>query len=231
VEQFNIQYVVYCLLPRMVLWEQAIQRDLILNDRYYSKFSVATLLRGDTASRYAAYAQAITLGWLNPDEVRAMEDLNSIPGGAGQTYWRQAALTPLSNTSGGTAPATTPPQDSGHDGSGAEPDNSALDRLRLLATSAADRCTRKEVAELRKLAARGVFDYEVEEFYGEHLVFVQQVLQLNDEQIVALRREFWTRAGEFADAVVNGTANDYIDALAVKSANKVAELAMEGIRK
>jgi HK97 family phage portal protein len=231
VEQFNIQYVVYCLLPRLVLWEQAIQRDLILNDRYYPKFSVATLLRGDTASRYAAYAQAITLGWLCPDEVRAMEDLNAIPGGAGQTYWRQAALTPLSNTSGGTPPATTAPQDSGHDGSGAEPDNSALDRLRLLAISAADRCTRKEIAELRKLAARGASSYEIEEFYGEHVAFVRQVLRLNDEQVVSLRQEFWTRAGEFASAMNYGHANDYIDALAVKSANRVAELAMEGVRK
>lgn len=229
VEQFNIQYVVYSLLPRLVLWEQAIQRDLITNSRYYPKFSVATLLRGDTASRYAAYSQAITLGWLNPDEVRSMEDLNPIPHGAGQTYWRQAALTPLSNTAGASAPATTP-EDSGHDGSGAEPDNAALGRLRLLASAAADRCTRKEIAELRKLAARGATDYEVEEFYGEHVSFVKQVLQLDDDQMLALRQEFWKRVGEFSHALASCSANDYIDALAVRSAEKVAELAMEGVK-
>lgn len=229
VEQFNIQFVVYCLLPRLVLWEQAIQRDLIVNSRYYSKFSVATLLRGDTASRYAAYAQAITIGWLNPDEARAMEDLNPIPGGAGQTYWRQAALTPLSNTAG-VSKNTETPQDTGHDGSGAEPDNAALDRLRLLASAAADRCTRKEIAALRKLAERGATGYEAEEFYSEHVAFVQQVLQLGDEQVIALRQEFWVRAGEFSSAVSSGRANDFIDALAARCAKKVVDLAMEGVR-
>ena len=29
VEQFNIMYAVHCILPRLVLWEQAIQRDLL----------------------------------------------------------------------------------------------------------------------------------------------------------------------------------------------------------
>jgi HK97 family phage portal protein len=81
VEQFNIFFAVQCMLSRFVLWEQAIQRDLLLNDRYFAKFFMAALLRGDTASRYAAYHQALGDGWMCQDEVRAFEDMNPMPNG------------------------------------------------------------------------------------------------------------------------------------------------------
>ncbi len=231
VEQFNIQYVVYCLLPRLVIWEQAIQRDLITNSRYYAKFSVASLMRGDTASRYSAYTQAIQMGWMCPDEARAMEDLNPIPGGIGTTYWRQAALTPLSNTGGATVPPAQEPVDSGDDGTGSEPDNSALARLEMLASAGADRCTRKEVAALRKMAQRdAVANYEVEEFYAEQVEFVKQVLQLGDEQVVGLRQHYWERAGEFRAALRSGNAQEFVDRVAVAGAKELAKLAVEGAK-
>ena len=88
VEQFNIMYAVHCILPRLVLWEQAIARDLITNPKYFAKFSMAALLRGDTASRFNAYHIAIGDGWLSQDETRALEDMNPIAGGAGRYYWR-----------------------------------------------------------------------------------------------------------------------------------------------
>src|ERR1700761_848712 len=112
VEQFNIMYVVYCLLPPCVLWEQAIQRDLITQPgKYFAKFDMAELLRGDTASRYAAYSQALGLGFMCQDEVRAMEGLNAIPGGAGKTYWRPSNGTPLGKTAGHAAPPLGPSED------------------------------------------------------------------------------------------------------------------------
>jgi HK97 family phage portal protein len=53
---------------------------------FYTKFNLAALLRGDMASRYAAYAVAHNNGWLNGDEIRAFEELNPIPGGLGKLY-------------------------------------------------------------------------------------------------------------------------------------------------
>ena len=118
VEQFNIMFATQCLTPRVVMWEQTIQRDLIQNPRYYTRFSMAALLRGDMASRYAAYETAVQNGWMSPDDVRQAEDENPIPNGAGKTYWRNAAMVPLSQIS-------TPDQSSDQTGPVDENDTAA----------------------------------------------------------------------------------------------------------
>ena len=185
VEQFNIMFAVQCLLPRIVMWEQAIQRDLILQPRFYPKFSLAALLRGDTASRYAAYHTAIGDGWLSQDDVRALEDLNPIPDGVGKTYWRPANWAPLAQLSAGgtgspSAGDDTPEPDETTitDGNGTGNDAHA-GRLKLLAASAAERCVRKEAAALQKLKEREADAREVEKFYAEHVGFLVEVLQIS----------------------------------------------------
>jgi HK97 family phage portal protein len=111
VEQFNIMFAVQCILPRVIVWEQALQRDILQDDTYSAKFSMAALLRGDSASRTAAYAVAIQNGWLSQNDVRLLEDLDPIEGG--DTYWRPLAWTPITNT--------TTPQPSGNGGGGSNP--------------------------------------------------------------------------------------------------------------
>jgi hypothetical protein len=59
------------------------------------KFNVDGLLRGDIKARYEAYRIAIDGGWRNPDEVRALEDLPPIPGGAGQKFRQPLNFGPL----------------------------------------------------------------------------------------------------------------------------------------
>lgn len=97
VEQFNIMFAVQCILPRIIRWEQALQRDILQDDRYSAKFSMAALLRGDSASRTAAYAVAIQNGWMSQNDVRLLEDLDPIEGG--DTYWRPLAWCPLTQLS------------------------------------------------------------------------------------------------------------------------------------
>jgi HK97 family phage portal protein len=81
IEQQAIDFVRHTMMPRLIRWEQAISRDMILKpDIYYPQFVVDGLLRGDTKSRYEAYSKAITDGWLTPNEVRAKENLNPLPG-------------------------------------------------------------------------------------------------------------------------------------------------------
>jgi len=63
--------------------EQTIRRDLLtMGERqdYFAEFNLEGLLRGDTTTRYAAHASAITMGWKTRNEVRQLERMNVSPG-------------------------------------------------------------------------------------------------------------------------------------------------------
>jgi HK97 family phage portal protein len=183
VEQFNILFAVQCILPRLILWEQTIQRDLILSTKYFPKFSLAALLRGDTASRFNAYKIAIENGWLNQNDVRTMEDLNPIADG--DTYWRPLNWAPLAQIEN---PAPAQPANSDiADTATADPgagggDQALRERLTLLAACAAEPCVRKEVNALRRLSERCADEKEFaaasSEFYREHATFLADRLRI-----------------------------------------------------
>lgn len=83
-EQFMLSFVVHTIRPWLVRIEQSINRYLLSEsdrENYFAKFKVEGLLRGDTKSRYEAYASAITARWMSPNEVRALEDMNPREGG------------------------------------------------------------------------------------------------------------------------------------------------------
>jgi hypothetical protein len=210
-------YAVHCILPRLVMWEQAIQRDLIVSPKYFAKFGMGALLRGDTASRFNAYKVAIENGWMCQDEARLLEDLNPIPNGVGKTFWRPVNWAPLSQistpapTPQGGSPDDTDTEDPGDDnsagdGTQGETETTKLARLELLANSAADRCVRKEVAGLRRLVSRGFDNYQAEEFYTEQLDFVGTVLALAPDAVSVLRQHYFQRAGELCEAFAESGA-------------------------
>ncbi|HJV73161.1 MAG TPA: phage portal protein [Noviherbaspirillum sp.] len=99
IEHQSLEFVVYCLMPWIKRHEEAIERDfLTADDRdagVYVQFDVSSLLRGDTQSRYAAYAQARQWGWLSVNDIRRLENLP--PVGGGDVY-----LTPLNMADGKT---------------------------------------------------------------------------------------------------------------------------------
>lgn len=248
VEQFNIMYAVHCILPILVMWEQAIQRDLITNPRYFAKFSMAALLRGDTASRFAAYHTAIGDGWMCQDEVRSLEDLNPMPDGIGRNYWRPVNWTMLSNTA---TPAKMPEpedvKDEDVDNDATQEDGGSRDslddtpdaanpltvklRLEALAASVADRCVRKEIAALRKMVERGANDYEVEEFYSAHTSFVTQAFNLDARQQLPLRQIVYDRASKVTALLKAGdlgAAYGFIDRLAATESLELAKLVTGG---
>lgn len=111
IESQNIQYVVMTLLPWLVALEQELTRKLIRADErdvYYIEHNVNGLLRGDIDSRSRAYEIGLRNGWLNRDEVRAMENWNPIPGGAGKKYLVQLNQTTLEKI-GEDPPKQDPP--------------------------------------------------------------------------------------------------------------------------
>lgn len=111
IEQQSLEFVTYTLGPWLVRWEQAIGMQLLGSDwvgaggNYFVEFLVDGLLRGDAASRYAAYHTARLDGWLSADEIRERENLNPLPNGEGQGYWVPLNVTTTSPD--GTTTTTT----------------------------------------------------------------------------------------------------------------------------
>ena len=52
-------------------------------------------MRGDTATRTAYYNSARNNGWLNGDEIRALEDMDEMPDGQGQIFTVNGNMIPL----------------------------------------------------------------------------------------------------------------------------------------
>jgi HK97 family phage portal protein len=106
IEQQSIEFVVYTLAPWIEAIEQAAERDLLVGDdqdQYFVEFNVAGLLRGDLAARYAAFAAARQWGWLSVNEIRKMDNLNSVKNG--DEYLRPLNMVPA----GSPAAAPTEP--------------------------------------------------------------------------------------------------------------------------
>lgn len=87
IETQSLEFLIYTLAPWLVRWEQRIQVDLlgVETDRF-AKHNVGALLRGDVEKRGDYYSKALTNGWMSIDEVRALEDMNPLPGGVGKKH-------------------------------------------------------------------------------------------------------------------------------------------------
>ena len=100
IEQQSLEYVKYTLNPWVVRWEQSLQKALLLpseRKRYFIKFNVDGLLRGDYQSRMQGYSIGRQNGWLSANDIREMENMNPIPDEeGGNLYLINGNLTRLS---------------------------------------------------------------------------------------------------------------------------------------
>jgi len=110
IEQQSIEFVVHSLRPWLVRWEQRLAAALLTPreqaDGLLIEFNVDGLLRGDIKSRYDAYAVGRQWGWLSPNDVRGLENMNPRDDGSGDAYHE-----PL-NMQSSQQPADTTPKDS-----------------------------------------------------------------------------------------------------------------------
>lgn len=86
IEHQGISYVQYTLMPWLERFEQAIIKDVLLDeeqDKYFPKFNVDGLLRGDYKSRMEGYAIGFANGFLSPNDIRRFENMDPIPDEAG----------------------------------------------------------------------------------------------------------------------------------------------------
>lgn len=249
-EQFNIMNAQQCIHPMLVMWEQAIQRDLLGYDtEAYAKISMAALLRGDNATRFAGYAVAIQNSWMCPDDVRELEDLNPIPDGAGKVFWRSANLLPLKQLTapgqgGGDDGDGGNADDAGNDGAGGDADSQARAladpamkaRLQMLATGTADRCVRREKSAVTRMIDRRAAFAEIEEFYAEHARFITDAFHLDAEAALKVKMECTARGQQLAahladeDDEFAAAAQVWLEQIAATEAAKLAALAVEGVR-
>ncbi len=105
-EQLFLFFVTHTIRPYCVRLEQSMHRYLIPErDRssYFVEHVLAGLLRGDTASRFLAYSVARQWGWMNVDEIRALENMNPLPDGKGKIY-----IQPLNMAEAGAPPPIKP---------------------------------------------------------------------------------------------------------------------------
>lgn len=97
IEHQSIEFVVDCIRPICVRLEQSARRCLLTTEErptWIAEHVIDGLLRGDTASRYQAYAIGRQWGWLSADDIRELENQNPLPDGQGQSYLVPMNMTP-----------------------------------------------------------------------------------------------------------------------------------------
>ena len=99
IEQQSLEFVKYTLDPWVIRWEQSLQRALIRQDekaKYFVKFNLEGLLRGDYQSRMTGYATARQNGWMSANDIRELENLDRIPAeDGGDLYLINGNMLPL----------------------------------------------------------------------------------------------------------------------------------------
>ncbi|MEU3618854.1 phage portal protein [Streptomyces sp. NPDC006872] len=91
IEEQNKFFVDQTLMPWIVRIEQSVSTFLLPGFQYI-RFNVDARLRAKTKDRYESYQLGLTNGFLNSDEVRAMEDLGPLPKKLGQRFYRPLNL-------------------------------------------------------------------------------------------------------------------------------------------
>ena len=82
IEQQSLEFVKYTLDPWVVRWEQTLARTLFTVEekkKYFFRFNVEGLLRGDYVSRMNGYATARQNDWMSANDIRELENLDRIP--------------------------------------------------------------------------------------------------------------------------------------------------------
>lgn len=84
-EQQQLFFVVYHVLPWAKRWEENIKTQIQTPEQrqkgLYVEYNLNNLLRGDAKTRAELYASARQWGWMSPNDIRRLENMNPIPNG------------------------------------------------------------------------------------------------------------------------------------------------------
>ena len=163
IEQQETGFVVDSLRAWLVRIEQAITRDLVgpLERRsIFVEFLIEGMLRGDQASRYAAYAQGRQWGWLSVNDIRRMENMNEIE--EGDVY-----LEPLNMKEAGTEDPATKSQGPAEPPDPAEPAANAARDWSIVYEDAVDRIRKRAARDIDAKRAK-LSPEKLSEWWGEY---------------------------------------------------------------
>ena len=180
IEQQSIDFVNDTLMPWLVTVEQEFNYKLFKErerGEFFCEHVVQGLLRGDAAARTNYYNSGLDRGWLSPNDVRKLENLNPIEDG--DEYVRALNMAPLGTSPAQTGPPAAPsPQDMPPAPAALEPEGNAsateaIERLALLhvpmlADAIARMFRREQKALVRAAKKPDAFIDFVEDFYAKH---------------------------------------------------------------
>lgn len=106
IEHQSLEFVIHCLRPYLVRWEQEINRKILRGTGLIAEHNVEGLLRGDFKTRMDGYAVGRQWGWLKANTICALENLPFLPKDEGETY-----LQPLNMIASNEARPTAKPKD------------------------------------------------------------------------------------------------------------------------
>lgn len=192
IEHLSLEFVIYCLMPWLRRWEDECNRKLLLPEEqgeYFFEHQLAGLLRGDVKSRMEAYQTALLNGVMTINEVRRLENLNSI-GPAGDQNFVQLNMTTAERMLAGI-PAKPSPADQqalfdewtrtaiaqSHSHDMPKRKGGKAKRLRAAAREAAEavlsdalgRMFAKEANAVKRFASDANFEEELAAFHEKHL--------------------------------------------------------------
>ena len=101
IEEQSREFVIYTLTPWIARLEQAFNKALLLpseKKKYFIKFNLSGLLRGNYSSRMQGYAVGRQNGWLSANDIRELEDMNLISAEeGGDSYLINGNMTKLAD--------------------------------------------------------------------------------------------------------------------------------------
>jgi HK97 family phage portal protein len=233
IEQQSIEHVTDTILPWVIRWEQQITWKLMLpqeRKKYFANFALDAIIRGDTTSRYAAYAVARQWGWMSADDVRRKENMNPLPNGQGQMYMVPLNMVPANSLD--TTGTTSAPPTKDWDTQAASVRRLTYEqrtqqvvtaRLKLarahqrLFEDAAARIVRREINDVQRGAEKSlrndsgfIFDNWLNDYYGNFYDFMSRqmkpVMQTYGEEVHGLAADEIGIGGD-ADTTMDGLDN------------------------
>lgn len=185
IEHQGQEFVMFTLAPYLTRIEASVSRWLLKPEerrRYFLRFNVDGLLRADAAGRAALYASALQNGWMSRNEVRALENRNTVDEEGMDDYTVQSNLLPVDVLfDDERRPGTPPPKPSRGAPVAAPVDDSTAEGEKMSGREV----TIKLPTELRKIF--GIEGDEVQEVVADKLMsklaLVQEEQQLGAQRL------------------------------------------------